>query len=111
MGEDKYTIAMEVITKAGVEKDKDTVLSIAESIRDNRFLIEYNNGNMVVFVTWADSLIDGKRYIFVNNCWVDPVFRSAQTLIRIRTVIKFLLKGVYKFYWHNRKKEKMIYRR
>ena len=108
--EEKYTIAMEVITKAKVESDKNIVLSIAECIKNNRFFIEYNEGKMVLFLTWEDNQIDGKRYIFVNNLWIEPSYRNTNTLTRIRFALKYLLTGVHKFYWHNRKKQTMIYR-
>lgn len=109
--EEKYNLAIDVIKRAGVTNDQNAVISIAECIKNNRFFIEYNHGNIVVFLTWEDNIIDGKRYIFVNNLWIEPSYRSHKTLTRIRTALKFLLRDVYKFYWHNRKKDKMIYRR
>lgn len=108
--EEKYTLAMDIITRSAVQDDKNAVLSIAECIKNNRFFIEYNQGNMILFLTWEDNLIDGKRYIFVNNLWIDPNHRRAEALLRIRGALKFLLKRVYKFYWFNREKQKMIYR-
>lgn len=109
--EEKYNLAMEIISKEDVPKDKDTVVSIAECIKSNRFFYEMSDGNIVLFLTWEDNVIDFKRYIFVNNLWIAPGYRSSKTLTRVRTALKFLLKGVYKFYWHNRKKDKVIYRR
>ncbi len=109
--EEKYNLAFDIIKRSGFESNREVVISIAECIKDNRFFIEYNEGKIVVFLTWEDNLIDGNRYIFINNCWIEPVYRNKITLVRIRTALKYLLKNVYKFYWHNRKKDKMIYRR
>lgn len=109
--EEKYTLAMEIISKEDVPKDKDAVVSIAECIKNNRFFYEIVNGNIVLFLTWEDSFIDKKRYIFVNNLWVSPIYRSSKTLLRIRGALKYLLKDVYNFYWFNREKQKMVYRR
>lgn len=108
--EEKYKLAMEIVTKQDVPKSKDVVSSIAEGIDSGRFLYELSESKIVLFLTWEDSQIDGKRYIFVNNLWIDPTYRSAKTLTRVRTVLKYLLKGVHKFYWFNREKQKMIYR-
>lgn len=108
--EEKYNLAMDIITRTGYQNDKDIALSIAEGIKKNQFFVEYNSGNMVLFLTWEDNKIDGKRYIFVNNLWIEPNYRSKNTLVRIRSALKFLLKNVYKFYWFNREKQKMIYR-
>lgn len=108
--EDKYNLAMDIVTRAQIEKDKDAVISIAESIKNDRFFYEIIEGNKVLFLTWQDNIIDGKRYIFVNNLFIDPLYRSNKTLLRIRFALKYLLGDVYKFYWFNRKKQKMIYR-
>lgn len=108
--EEKYTLAMDIITRANVVADRDIVLSIADCIKNNRFFIEYNEGKIVLFLTWEDNLIDGKRYIFVNNLWIEPTYRNVNTLTRIRFALKYLLRNVYKFYWFNHKKQKMIHR-
>lgn len=108
--EEKYNLAMDVIKRANIESDKDVILSIADCIKNNRFFVEYHVGNMILFLTWEDNLIDGKRYIFVNNLWIEPNYRSYKSLVKIRGALKYLLKNVYKFYWFNREKQKMIYR-
>lgn len=108
--EEKYNLAIDIVKRADVINDKDAVISIADCIKNNRFFIEYNEGKIVIFLTWEDNLIDGKRYIFINNLWIEPEYRNKQTLVRVRTALKYLLKYVYKFYWHNRKKDKVIYR-
>lgn len=109
--EEKYTLAMDIITRAHVVREKDIAISIANCIKNNRFFIEYSEGNIVLFLTWEDNLIDGKRYIFINNLWIEPSYRSTRTLTRIRFALKYLLKNVYRFYWHNKRKDKLIYRR
>lgn len=109
--DEKYNLAFDIIKRAGVQGDDDAIRSIADCIKNNRFFIEYNQGNMVLFLTWEDNLIDGKRYIFINNLWIDPIHRSPKALIRVRGALKYLLKGVYRFYWHDKKKDRMIYRR
>ncbi len=108
--EEKYNLAMEILSKSDVPKDEEAALSIASGIKEDRFFYELLDGKIVLFLTWKDGLIDNKRYIFVNNLWIDPIYRSNKTLTRIRTVLKYLLRDVYKFYWFNRKKQKMIYR-
>ncbi len=108
--EEKYNLAMEIVSKEEIPKDMDIVKSIADNIKNDRFFIEYNADKIVLFLTWEDNLIDGKRYIFVNNLWIEPEYRSSKTLTRIRFSLKYLLQDVYKFYWFNRKKQKMIYR-
>lgn len=108
--EEKYNLAFNIIKRADVAADKEAVISIADCIKNDRFFYEIVEGKIVLFLTWEDNLIDRKRYIFVNNLWVDPNYRSAKTLVRIRGALKYLLKNVYKFYWHNRKKDKVIYR-
>lgn len=108
--EEKLNLAFDIIKRAEVSEDKDAVWSIADCIKNERFFIEYNEGKIVIFLTWEDNQIDGKRYIFVNNLWIEPSYRSPKTLVRVRTVLKYLLINVYKFYWHNRQKDKMIYR-
>lgn len=109
--EEKYNLAFDIINRVGVDSDKNAVISIAECIKNERFFYEISQGNIVLFLTWEDNIIDGKRYIFINNLWIASNYRSSKTLIRIRKIIKYILKDVYKFYWHNRKKDKMIYRR
>lgn len=108
--DEKYTLTMYIIKEAEVENDRNIVISIAECVKNNRFFVEYNEGNIVLFLTWEDNLIENKRYIFVNNLWIDPAYRNKNTLIKIRFALKYLLSNVYKFYWHNRKKDKLIYR-
>lgn len=109
--EEKINLASDIIIRAKIESDKNAVISIAECVKRDRFFIEYSQGNIVLFLTWEDNLIDGKRYIFINNLWIEPSYRSPKTLIRVRTALKYLLGNVYKFYWHDRKKDKMVYRR
>lgn len=109
--EEKYNLAFDIIQRAGVADDKDTVISIADCIKNNRFFYEIYSNKIVLFLTWEDNIIDGKRYIFVNNLWIEPSYRDSKTLIKVRTALKFLIQNVYKFYWFNRQKDKMIYRR
>lgn len=109
--EEKYNLAMDIVIRAGIEKDKNAVISIADCIKNNRFFYEIVEGNIILFLTWEDNIIDGKRYIFVNNLFIDPENRNRNTLLRIRFALKYLLKDVHKFYWFNHKKQKMIYRR
>lgn len=109
--EEKYTLAFEIIKKYGVEKDQDIVVSIAESIKNNRFFVEYSQGKMILFITWHDDIIDGKHKIFLNNLWIEPEYRNRNTLTRLRRVSKYLFKNVDKFYWFNLKKQKLIDRR
>lgn len=109
--EEKYTLAMDIIKKYGVEKDKDIVMSIAECIKNNRFFIEYSEGKLVLFITWNIDLIDGKRQVFLNNLWIEPSYRNKNTLTRLRRVAKYLFKDIHKFYWFNIKKQKLIDRR
>lgn len=110
--EDKYNLAFDIVKRVGVEQDKDIVVSIADCIKNDRFFVELSEGKIVLFLTWEDNRIDGKRYIFINNLWIEPSYRSQNTLVRVRSVLKFLLgKSVHRFYWHDRKKDKVIYRR
>lgn len=108
--DEKYHLTFDIIKRAGFETDRDVVLSIAECVKSDRFFYELVDGNIVLFLTWEDNSIDGKRYIFVNNCFIEPSYRSVKTLVRVRKALKYLLRNVYKFYWFNRKKQKMIYR-
>lgn len=108
--EEKYNVAMDIIQRAGFQDDKEVIFSIASCIKHNRFFIEYDQGNIAIFLTWEDNLIDNKRYIFVNNLWIEPNYRSIKTLIRVRNVLRYILGKVHKFYWFNREKQKMIYR-
>lgn len=108
--EEKYKLAFDIIQRSGVDKDKEIVLSIADSIKNDRFFIETTDDKVILFLTWEDNLIDEKRYIFVNNLWIDPEFRKVTSLLKIKTCLKMILRNVYKFYWHNRQKDKMIYR-
>jgi len=109
--EEKINLAFDIIKRAGIQDNEDAVLSIADCVKHDRFFYEVNQGKIVVFLTWEDNRIDGKRYIFVNNCWVEPSYRSQNVLVRVRTALKYVLGDVYKFYWHDRKKDKLIYRR
>lgn len=109
--EEKYNLAVDIITRSGFEHDRDIVISISDCIKNNRFFIEYSEGKIVLFLTWEDNLIDGKRYIFINNCWIEPSYRKITTLTRLRKVLRYLLGDVHRFYWHDRKKDKMVYRR
>ena len=108
--DEKYNLAMDISQKWGVD-NKEDVISIAQGIKEDRFLVEYDGTTVALFLTWKDNLIDGKRYIFVNNCWVEPEYRNYKTLLKAKTLLKYILGDVYKFYWHNRKKNKMVYRR
>lgn len=108
--EEKYNLAMDIINRWGADKNKEIAVSIAEGIKNDKFFIEYSDGKIVLFLTWKDNLIDRKRYIFINNLWIEPEYRNSKTLLRLRKIAKYLLGDVYKFYWHNYKKDKMIYR-
>lgn len=109
--DDKYRLAFDIIKRFNAENNKDVVISVSEGIKNERFFYELYEGNVVLFLTWEDNFIDGKRYIFVNNLWIDPSYRKANTLSRLRILKKYLFKGVHNFYWFNKEKEKMIYRR
>lgn len=108
--DEKYALALDMVIKLGVENDKDSVFSIASCVKDNRVFLEYFEGKVVLFLTWVDSSIDGKRYIFINNLWIDKSYRSPNTLVRVRTALRYLLGNVYKFYGHDKKKDKVVYR-
>jgi hypothetical protein len=110
--DEKFNLAIDIINRIGVAEDKEAVVSIADCIKNNRFFYEMSEGKIVLFLTWSDDIIDGKRYIFVNNLWIEPSYRAQNTLVRVRTALKYLLgKSVYRFYWHDRKKDKVVYRR
>lgn len=109
--EEKYNLTFSIIKKVGLEEDRNSILSIVECVKENRFLVALSDNKIVIFLTWEDNKIEGKRYIFVNNLWVEPEYRNSTTLTRIRIVLKYLLKNVYKFYWHNKKRDKIVYRR
>lgn len=109
--EEKYNLAMEIVHKKDVPKDIETAESIAEGIKNDRFFIEIVDKKIVLFLTWKDNLIDNKRYIFINNLWIDPEFRKSTSLLKIKKYLKMILDNVYRFYWFNREKQKMIYRR
>lgn len=108
--EEKYNLAFDIIKRGGFSENKDVVTSIAEGIKNNTFFIEYSQGNIVLFLTWKEDKIEGNKYIFINNLWIEPIYRNSKTLVRLRKIIKYLLCPVHKFYWYNRKKEKLIYR-
>ena len=109
--DEKYNIAFDIIKRAGVSDNQDAVLSIAECVKDERFFYEMSEGKIVLFLTWEDNIIDNKRYIFVNNCWIEPEYRGQTTLVRARTALKYILGNVYRFYWHDKKRDKVVYRR
>lgn len=109
--EDKYNLAFDIIKKYKAEEDKGIVLSIANSIKENRFFVEYREEKIVLFITWQEENIDGKKRIFLNNLWVEENYRNKNTLTRLRKVRKYLFRGINKFYWFNRKKQKLIDRR
>lgn len=109
--EEKYNLAIDIAQKWGVDNNKENVISIAEGIKNDRFLVEYHAGKVVIFFTWEDSLIDHKRYIFIKDLWIEPEYRKSSTLLRLRKIMRLLLPEVYRYYWFDRKKQKMVYRR
>ncbi len=106
----KYNLAKDILSKDGVPRDLKTVESIANGIKNNRFFIKNINNEISLFLTWEENYINGKKYIFVNNLWIDPGFRKSKSLLEVRNHLKIILKDVYKFYWFNRRKQRMIYR-
>lgn len=108
--EEKYNLAMLVILKSGFNT-KDAVQSIADCIEHNRFLIHIFNGEMILFLTWHQDLIEGNKHIFFNNLWIDPDYREFSSLLRLRKIFRYLLKDVKKYYWFNSRREKVINRR
>lgn len=108
--EEKRNVAFYIIKSAGIESDRDAVLSIANCVKNDRFFMELVEGKIAMFLTWEDDLIDGKRSIFFNNCWVDPKYRNTNRLLKIKRLFRLVFTNVYKFYWHNNRRNKMIER-
>lgn len=108
--EEKYNLTLLIINKSGFT-DKDAVQSIAECINNNRFVFEVINRDIVLFLTWHDDLIDGKKHIFFNNLWIEPKYRNYKSLIKLRKIFRILLKDASKYYWFNSRREKVINRR
>lgn len=100
----KIEILKEVIIKSGMSNNKDVIDSMAEAVKNNNFLFEIIDNEVVKFVTWYPT---GDK-ILVNNLWVDSKYRHKDSLLIIRKYLRNLYKtGV----WFNRKKQKMIERR
>lgn len=106
---EKYNIANEIIKRIGIT-EKDIVESIAFCILYDRFYYELKDGQITKFLTWEDSLIDGKRYIYFNNLWINPGFRRTFNISALRKRFRDLFPGV-QFYWFDRKRQVLVYRR
>lgn len=109
--EDKYNLAMDIVKKHNVQDDKDTVISIAASIKEDRFFVEYAGEKIVLFISWSEEKFGDKKKVFLNNLWVEESYRKRNTLIRLRRLSKYLFKNIDGFYWLNLKKNKLINRR
>lgn len=107
----KVEILKEVLIKSGFDKDKNVIDSMAECVMNDRFLFELENNEVIAFVTWEKPQeVDSKKWVFVNNLWIDSRYRNRDIVIRIRTQLRNILKDT-RATWFNRKKQKSVDRR
>lgn len=107
----KIEICKEVIEKSGQGNDKRFIDSLALAVMQDRFLFELKNNEVIAFVTWEiPQSIDGKLKIFVENLWVDNMYRNGIYTLKIRTLLRNMFKDT-RGVWFNRKKQKIVDRR
>jgi hypothetical protein len=106
----KLEIAKEVLTKSGWGKDIECVHSLSEAIKNDRFIFDIDNNEIISFVAWEDlQEINGQKRVFIKSLWIDPRYRNRNYVIKIRTILRNRFKDT-KGVWLNIKKDKLIER-
>lgn len=106
----KVALTLKIIDVTNSYNNKDACESIATCIRDDRFLVEIKNEEIILFVTWEQDIIDGKEKIYVNNCWIDKKHRKPNSLLMLRKIFRDKLNKDGNLWWHNTKRDKLVER-
>lgn len=105
----KLHLATQVIQKWDA-KEEDDVRSIANAIREDRCIFQMQGGELKFFLSFEIDNIEGKNHVFFQNLWVSPELRLTKVLVCLKPTLRKLFPTAHKFYWFNRKKQKMIER-
>lgn len=109
--EAKDIVILMVLRQTDVPKDDETINSIKNAVYEGRFYAVGMEEKLLKFLTWQEDHIDNGLYIFVNNLWVNKDFRNKNALLEIRKILRFIYPSAVKFYWHNRRRDILRYRR
>lgn len=100
-----------VMTQTDVPKTPEIAVSLVQAIEKGNFYVVGTNNKILKFLTWSEDQTDKGLYVFVNNLWIDKEFRSKDTLLEIRDLLRGLYPNAINFYWHNNRRDKLRYRR
>jgi len=99
----------ELICEENTKLDfKEIKEEISDDLKNDRYHLIVHKGNDIGFLTWIETYKFGKRYIYLNNLWIDSKYRRTLKMFHLREFFRKKFPGAL-FYWHRDKKNKFFY--